>query len=96
MKFNIKKLSLLVLTFLLTSVYVFAQDIIVTPKEKLGAVDEYNKIEVKKNEQKHPTKINFVCSSSGDICKSIDIEKENPFANLDYPIRNRTKNIFFF
>lgn len=83
-----KKLSLLVLVFLLTSVNVFAQDIVVTPKEKLSKVKEENKIVIKKNDKKQSTHIDFVCKNTGEVCKTIDIKKENPFSKMlsTYPL----------
>ncbi len=64
---------------------VLGQDMIITPKEKLSPINEDNKIEIIKNEQDQPIKINFICNTSGDICKSIDIVEQCPFENLDFP-----------
>ncbi len=83
-----KKAILLALAFLLTSVYVFAQDIIVTPKEKLSEVKEENKIVIKRNDKNQSTHIDFVCKNTGEVCKTIDIKKGNPFSKIlsTYPI----------
>ena len=91
-----KKLILLILVFLLVYPYAFAQDIVVTPKKKLSEVKEENRIVRKTNDKQQSTQVDFVCSSSGDICKSIDMKKTNPFADLPFPnyqrwARNRYK-----